>query len=60
HSTLFTHDVDEVFDLDAKLMNYKNFEGGKTVEGGDGDILKETTPPTSNQGGGQAATVLVK
>ncbi|MCO5604643.1 hypothetical protein L7F22_058813 [Adiantum nelumboides] len=51
-STSFTHAVDEVFDLDAILTEHKNFEGEKIVEGGDEDILKETTPfAASNQDG---------
>ncbi|MCO5606630.1 hypothetical protein L7F22_060818 [Adiantum nelumboides] len=48
-STSFTHTVDEVFDIDAMLIEHKNFEGVKPIEGGDGEILKETTPSASKQ-----------
>ncbi|MCO5613274.1 hypothetical protein L7F22_067550 [Adiantum nelumboides] len=46
-STSFMYAVD---DLNAMLTEHQNFEGGKTVEGGDRDIAKETTPSASNQG----------
>ncbi|MCO5598182.1 hypothetical protein L7F22_052274 [Adiantum nelumboides] len=47
-STLLTHNVEELFDLDAMLMKYKNFE--KIDEGCDREMLKKPTTSANNQG----------
>ncbi|MCO5596345.1 hypothetical protein L7F22_050406 [Adiantum nelumboides] len=50
--TLFTHALDKVFDINTMLIKHKDFEGVKTVEGGDQDILKEIALFASNRGVG--------
>lgn len=51
-STSFTQDVDKLFDLDAMVRKYKNFEGGKAEELGDEEMLKETPRSLSIEGNG--------